>query len=190
MNGAVIYPTRPPRRRKVKPSQEHSSIEIHGCPTKERLRMAGDDFALGGEDRGVKTYTMRDCPLDRAFKKRIISGAEHSALQKYRHHWYHAGLSPGVGSADLNRVFSSDPSSISGMAKSERQVFHRLRYREAVDEIGIRGSFIVEHVVCYEHALHEAGLRLGWSSPYRAREGARVGLVEAAVKLAKIWGIG
>ena len=145
---------------------------------------------MGGEDRGVRTYVMRDTPLDKALRKGIITGAQHSALEKLRHHWFHGGTAPMMTTLDLDRVFSSDAGSASGMPKSEQQAFHRARYREAVGEIGLRASYVVEGVVCYEYSLDDVGMKLGWSSPYRAREGAKSMLVSAAEKLAKLWGIG
>ena len=69
-------------------------------PTLQRLAMAQGNVSIGDDKQGGKTYTMRDSPLDRAHKKGIISGAEHSALQKYRHHWYHAGQAPTISSLD------------------------------------------------------------------------------------------
>jgi hypothetical protein len=176
--------------KKGKPNPEYPSIEIHGSPTPERLRMAGGDFALGGEDRGIKTYTMRDCPLDRAFKKRIISGAEHSALQKYRHHWYHAGQAPHIGSLDLDRIFSGGQGGPAGMPKSEGQVFHRQRWREAQACLGLRSSAVVDRFVCQEESLELCGQAIGWNSKPQAIAGAAELVKDAGYRLAKLWGIG
>ena len=159
-------------------------------PTVQRLAIAQGNVSIGDDKQGGRTYTMRDSPLDRAHKKGMVSGAQHSALQKFRHHWYHGGSAPSVGSVDMDRIFSGDPGGMNGMPKSEKQAFHRSKYREAVEEIGLRSSFVVEGVVCYENSLDEVGMKLGWSSPYRAREGAKGLMVGAAVKLAKLWGIG
>jgi hypothetical protein len=169
---------------------EYPSIEIHGSPTEERLRRAGDNFVLGGEDRGVKTYTMRDCPLDRAFKKRIISGAEHSALQKYRHHWYHAGQAPHIGSLDLDRIFSGGEGGPAGMPKSEGQVFHRQRWREAQACLGLRSAAVVDRFVCQEQNLELCGQAIGWNSKPQAIAGAAELVKDAGYRLAKLWGIG
>jgi len=173
-----------------KPNPEYPSIEIHGSPTKERLRMAGNDFALGGEDRGIKTYTMRDSPLDRAHKKGIISGAEHSALQKFRHHWYHSGQAPAISSLDLDRVFSGEPGGVHGMPKSEGQVFHRQRWKEAQEKLGARSTPVVEMFVCHEGNLEICGQMLGWNSKPQAIAGAAELVKDAGYRLAKLWGIG
>ena len=175
---------------KGKPNPAYPSIEIHGSPTPERLRMAGNDFALGGEDRGIKTYTMRDSPLDRAHKKGIISGAEHSALQKFRHHWYHSGQAPAISSLDLDRVFSGEPGGVHGMPKSEGQVFHRQRWLEAQEKLGARSTPVVEMFVCHEGNLEICGQMLGWNSKPQAIAGAAELVKDAGYRLAKLWGIG
>ena len=66
------------------------------------------------------------------------------ALQKYRHHWYHAGQASPIGSSDFNRIFSSEPGTRNGMPMSESQVFHGQRWREARKALG-------------EEILHGAG---------------------------------
>jgi hypothetical protein len=177
------------RRRKGKP-EEIPVLEIHGSPTNERIRMAGADFQLGGEDRGVKTYVMRDTPLDRALKKKIITGAEHSALQKYRLHWYCAGQAPAIGSIDLNRIYAGSDGGPAGMPKSEGQVFHRQRWREAQAALGMRSSVVVDKFVCDELNLEICGQALGWNSKPQAIAGATEILRDAAYRLARLWGIG
>jgi len=173
-----------------KPNPSYPSIEIHGSPTAERLRMAGPDFVLGGEDRGIKTYTMRDSPLDRAHKKGIISGAEHSALQKYRHHWYHAGQAPTISSLDLDRIFSGGEGGPAGMPKSEGQVFHRQCWRQAQACLGLRSSAIVDRFVCREENLEVCGNLIGWTNKPQAIAGAAELVKDAGYRLAKLWGIG
>lgn len=176
------------RRRKGKP--DIPAIEIHGSPTAERLKAAGEDFVLGGEDRGVRTFAMRDTPLDRALKKKIITGAVHSALQKYRHHWYHAGQAPVISSLDLDRIFAGGDGGPAGMPKSEGQVFHRQRWREAQTALGMRSSVVVDKFVCDELTLEVCGQALGWNSKPQAIAGATEILRDAGYRLAKLWGIG
>jgi len=194
-NGASMS-TKNPRKIGIAASKKgvrnpaYPSIEIHGCPTAERLRMAGDDFTLGGEDRGVKTYAMRDSPLDRAFKKKIISGAEHSALQKYRHHWYHAGQAPTISSLDLDRIFSGGLGGPAGMPKSEGQVFHRQCWRAAQQCLGLRSAAVVDLFVCREENLEQCGQAIGWNSKPQAIAGAAELVKDAGYRLAKLWGIG
>jgi hypothetical protein len=159
-------------------------------PTLERLSSAGDNFTIGGDERTGRRYVMQDNPLDRAFRKGVISGAQHSALTKYRHHWYHAGQSPHVGSVDLDRIFSAEGGNVAGMPVSERQVFHRQRWREGRIEIGDRISIVVDKLVCEERSLEDCGYQLGWRSKPQAIAAATEMLQQAGYRLAKLWGIG
>src|SRR6266481_5895720 len=134
------------RVRKSMKSRREPLVERRALPTPERLRRAGRDFERG--DTGQ--ITMRDSPLERAFARNALTPEQYSAGQKYRHHWYHAGLSGGLVSVDLNRVWAVDLGAYAGMAKTERQVFHRQRYREAVQALGKIGSHVLEWALCRE----------------------------------------
>jgi hypothetical protein len=79
-------------------------VERRALPTPERLRRAGADVERG--DSGQ--ITMRDSPLERAFARNALTAEQYSAGQKYRHHWYHAGLAGRLGSLDLNRILAVD----------------------------------------------------------------------------------
>ena len=154
-------------------------------PTPERLRRAGGDFERGDTGR----ITMRDNPLERAFARRVISREQYSAAQKYRHHWYHAGLSDPLQSLDLNRIFATDLGGFSGMPHSENQLFHRQRYREAVQAIGKIGSHVLDWAVCRDIELAESGYALGWSSRAQAYAAAVERMKMALDGLCKLWGI-
>jgi hypothetical protein len=176
-------------------------------PTAERLKMASGHYHIGDDQQGGKVYQLCDNPMD-ALYSRLVRRAntreenglrrEYAALLKYRHHWHSAGLEPSVGSVDLNRVFASDASNMSGMAKSERQVTHRQQYRRAREVIGHRPGIVLDNVVCCEWPLDVAGCSVGYgsykkgmktyASPYRAREEATKLLREAAGRLADHWG--
>lgn len=173
--------------KRKKPQVVYQAIE---GPTRERLRAAGEFYEVGDDKAGHKKWTMQDSPLARLKARRAIDPKEYAALMKYAHHWYHAGLSPGVGSVDLNRVFSSDPSNSSGMAKSEGQAHHRSQWRKAREVLGHRPGIIVDNVVCCEWPLAVAGHSIGYDSPYRARQAAAEILRDAGYRLAKMWGIG
>jgi hypothetical protein len=91
---------------------------------------------------------------------------------------------------DLNRVFASDPCSMSGMPKTERQAHHRKQYREARDMLGWKPHIIVENVMCAETSLEVAGWAIGsFTSRTSARDGAERILRESGRKLARLWGI-
>src|SRR5258708_2664334 len=108
-------------------------VERRALPTRERLRRAGKDVARG--DSGQITS-----PLERAFARGALTAEQYSAGQKYRHHWYHAGLSGGLVSVDLNRVWAVDLGAYAGMAKTERQGVPRHRDCEAGPALGKNGS--------------------------------------------------
>ena len=93
-----------------------------GLPTTERLMVAGVDLVIGGDERSGRRYVMQDNPLDRAFKKGVISGAGHSVPQPDRHHRYHAGQASPIGSSDFNRIFSAGAAPRTRNEMSESQV--------------------------------------------------------------------
>src|SRR6476620_3435700 len=78
---------------------EPPAVERRALPTPERIRRAGADFDLG--DTGQ--ITMRDSPLERARARKLITHQQYSVGQKYRHHWYHAGLADQLQSIDVER---------------------------------------------------------------------------------------
>jgi Domain of unknown function (DUF6456) len=168
--------TRPQRRRNGERAE----------PTAERMRRAGADFERG--DTGQ--ITMRDSPLERLLARNVVSPEQYSAGQKYRHHWYHAGLSDPLESLDLSRVFASDLGGYSRMPKTENQVFHRQRYREAVTAVGKIGSHVLDWAVCREVELEQVGNSLGWGTRAQAYAAAVERIKAALDELCRLWGIG
>jgi Domain of unknown function (DUF6456) len=164
----------------------HAPHATRAEPTGERMRRAGSDFERG--DSGA--ITMRDSPLERALARKLITQEQYSAAQKFRHHWYHAGLCDPVAAIDLSRIFASDFGVFSGMAKTETQVFHRQRYREAVQAIGKIGAHVLEWSVCREMRLEQVGYSLGWSARAQAYAAAAERMKAALEELCKLWGIG
>jgi hypothetical protein len=185
------------KRGKVNPEYVKS---VFDGPTAERLAKAQSHYTVGDDKQGTRIYHFHDATVDRLYSRlaRQAKGrgeegtirAEYEALQRYKHHWHHAGLECSVGSVDLNRVFASDPSSMSGMPHSERQAHHRKQYREARDLLGWKPHIIVENVMCAETSLEAAGWAIGsFTSRTSARDGAEKILRESARALAKLWGI-
>ena len=173
-------------------------IERNG-PTAERLAMASGHFHIGDDRQGVRVYHFCDSPLDRLYSRLTRRAGTHqekklrreyTALMKYRNHWFAAGLQSALESADLNRIFASDPGSMSGMAKTEKQAHHRQQYRLARDELGHKPGIIVDNVVCAETSLEVAGWSIGYNSRTSARDNAESILRESGRKLASMWGIG
>ena len=161
-------------------------VERRALPTPERLRRAGGDVERGNSGQ----ITMRDSPLERALARNALTAEQYSAGQKYRHHWYHAGLASQLGSLDLNRVLAVDIGAYAGMPKTENQLFHRQRYREAAQAAGKIGSYVLEWAVCREVALDQVGQALGWSSRAQAYAAALERMKVALDELCKLWGIG
>jgi len=159
--------------------------------TPERLRHAGRFVERGNLGRGrTGLVTMHDTPIERALARKVISQAQYTAAIKYRHHWYRAGLASPLSSVELNRIFATDMTNYSGMAKTEAQVFHRQRYREAVQHIGMTGAAVVEQVVCQEISLEQAGYKLGWGGKSQAIAAATERMKAALDRLVELWGVG
>lgn len=190
--GVAIVPKKNFRRHGIDASKQRAEYirSVFEGPTPERLAKAQGFFVVGDDQQGTKIHRMRDDTLERLVARKILTGSEYAALQKYHHHWHMAGLEMGIGTVDLNRVFSSDPGSMSGMAKTEGQAHHRKQWREARDEIGHRAGIVVDNVVCAGVNLEYAGGQVGWTSKPQAIAAATEILRDAGCRLAKLWGIG
>jgi hypothetical protein len=177
------------RSRKIKNA---IAVEYRDMPaTPERVARADGNIDVGDDRQGARIYTFKDTPMDRLYSRlkrddksdseRDLLFSEWRALQKYRNHWYFSGLNPSLQSIDLDRIFSSDPSNMTGMAKSERQAFHRQMWRKAVEIVGHKTSILLDNFVCYEW---DRGVATSMS-PYLFRKNIR----DAARKLVRHWGI-
>jgi hypothetical protein len=169
-------------------------------PTPERLAKAGEHFVVGDDKQGGRIYQFHDSSLDRLYS-RLTKAAktiaaeeqlrkEYIGLQRYKHHWHHAGLQEAIGTVDLNRVFASDPGSMSGMAKTEKQAHHRHQWRRARERLGWKEGIVVDNFVCAGWGLDVAGVTLGYVSPYRTRVAAEKVIRESGALLANMWGVG
>jgi len=155
-------------------------------PTKERAKFAGSDIHFDDKHRRY----FRDSTLDRALTRDVITAGQYTAGTKFYLHWYRAGLSENLGSLDMNRIFSSDPGMMVGMAKTESQAFHRQQYRCATQKLGAKGSWVVEAVVCRDKTLEQVGYQLGWPHKMQAIAAATESLREKLDLLCSEWGIG
>jgi uncharacterized protein DUF6456 len=170
----------------AKSKRNRVRVEHRALPTPERKRRAGADMERG--DTGQ--ITMRDSPLERALTRNVISQEQYSAGQKYRHHWFHAGLAGHLSTIDLSGIFKTDLDAFTGMAQSELQYFHRQRYREAAAAVGKIGLHVLDWAVCRETALEHVGYTLGWSSRAQAYAAAAERMKTALDELCRLWGIG
>jgi hypothetical protein len=159
--------------------------------TDERKARAGDDFHAGEGGR----MQVRDAPLERMERRGTLGRDEqenrkhYNGLNKFRIHWHHAGMAGNISALDPNHIFASDITNFSGLAKTEQQLFHRDRYRQATQAMGIRVSSVVEAVICYEKSLDEAGKMLTWSNGPQARAAATEVLRGAADTLCRLWSV-
>jgi hypothetical protein len=150
-------------------------------PTRERLsKLRGEhDTAATGALR------MRD-PLERILRKKLIEPYHYNAGTKFRHHWYHSGFAPHVGSMDLNKVFSV----ASGGGAAERQIFHRQQYAKACERVGMRTEKILADVICWERDLDEIGkAQLGISNRPQAEAAVKALFVNGLDMLVELWGL-
>ena len=131
---------------------------------------------------------MRQSPINVALSRGQISRQQGIAAEKFYNHWYRAGLSENFGSADLNRVFGGEGGG-AGMARTEAQAFHRQRYRQAVTLIGLRGSWVLERVICRETSFEDTGRELGWKNRPQAVACAVQLARDALDTLCNEWGI-
>jgi hypothetical protein len=149
------------------------------------MRRAGTDFTRGASGQ----IRIGDNPLDRAFARGVITREQYLVAQKYHHHWYYSGLAERLETPDLNGRFLKDPRSYSAMPQGEAQLFHRQRYREAVQTIGKIGSQILDWVICHDVGLEQAGYALGWSSRPQAYAAAVERMRTALDALCRVWGV-
>lgn len=159
-------------------------------PTRQRAQHAGEELEV--VDTG--TQRVRD-PLERLLKKPIrgtkktvIDRDEYTAGIKFRHHWYHSGFAPSIGSSDLNRVFSG--SVFGPSAKSEQQIFHRQQYKAACEKVGMRIERILSDVICWEKPLDEIGMAaLGYSDRRPAEVAVKELFKTGLGLLVDLWGL-
>ena len=69
-------------------------------------------------------------------------------------------------------------------------MFHRQRYREAVQAVGKIGSHVLDWTVCRDVALEQVGNTLGWTSRAQAYAAAVERMRTALDELCRLWGIG
>jgi hypothetical protein len=174
------------RRRKGKPYNPGAE---HSDPTPERVARAGSAFEIGGDNRTGKVIRIMDSPLDSMLRRHWIGGAEYAALDKLRHHWWHANLSGAPRSADINRSWATDMFGFSHMPKSEREAHHRSQFRKAMAKFSHLRGIVVQNALFSELPLHLCVPVIGRASAFRCRERAKVELIGAADQLRTLWGL-
>ena len=154
-------------------------------PTNARLGKS-EVHEIGSSDG---RYTMRDAPLEIMAAKKIITERQYDGLGKYRIHWFNGGLSATLGGMNPSHIFAKDITNFSGMAKTERQVFHRQQFRAANQVLGLRGTWVVGKIVCEEATAEQTGRLMGWNNRPQAVAAATQALRDAADRLCQLWGM-
>jgi hypothetical protein len=165
----------------------HQQADDCAGPTAERIRQAGEFFTVSGRSRSNRRIYMNDDALGKALMRSFISGSEHSALKKYALHWVAGGLQGHLGTVDLNRILAFDPSTMNGLAKTEKQADHRAIYWRAHEELGRRPAYVADQIACFDTPVRDVALSLGYRSPFRGREIVKQILSDAGYRLAKLW---
>ena len=157
-------------RKLPKRARKRALVGQRARPTPERMRRAGADFEQGdtgqitmpGQPAGACPRAQRDHP------GALRGRAEISPSLVL------AGLNDPIGSIDLARIFGTDLGAFFRHGEDGNQLFHRQRYREAVQAIGKIGSHVLDWALCRETALEQVGYSLGWTSrPQGLRRGGR-----------------
>jgi hypothetical protein len=194
-----IRRTGTPATKRGRPNPEYLRSVFEG-PTAERLAKAESHFTIGDDKQGTRIYHFHDSALDRLYSRLTKAAktqveeeklrSEYIALQRYKHHWHHAGLQSSLSSMTLDRIFAPDPGAMSGMAKSEKQAHHRQQWRAARDLLGHQPGIVVDNIVCADQSIEVTGYAIGYETRTSARDNAERILRESARKLAKLWGVG
>ena len=181
--GAAVVAARRRKGKPYKPGADSSN------PTHERMERAGEAFEIGGDERTGKIIRVLDSPLDGMLRREMVNGVEYAALNKLRHHWWHANLSGSPRSPDINRSWATDVFGFSHMAKTEQQYHHRRQFRDAMAKFSHLRGIVVQNALFSELPLHLCVPRIGSASAYRCREAAKKELKGAADQLRKMWGL-
>ncbi len=165
-------------------------------PTAQRLHHAGPNHEAGHSGQ----ITMRDCPLEKALRKKfkspegmmvtLIGPDQYNAGIKFRLHWYHSGIAPTIGSMDLGGIAARNVFAYGPMPKSEQQLFHRQRYRQACERVGLRTELVLSDVICREKPLDEIGMaQLGIGNRPQAESAVKALFVNGLDLLVELWGL-
>jgi len=149
-------------------------------PTPERMAKAGPYLHRSA----TGPITVRDAPLERLEARGTIDKRLYDAGVKYRLHWNGAGLQERYASLRLDGVFGGGAESI-----TDAMAHHKSVYTAAVRHLGVRGSGVVEDIVCRDMQLGDVGYKLGWANRPQAVAAAEALLKDALDRLAYWWGV-
>jgi len=150
-------------------------------PTPERLSHAPDiETAADGPLRGrVRVKPVLEVLRDR----RTITREMYLAGEKYELHWSAGGLSERYASLRM------DGTSGGGQEHaSDAMLRHRAAYTEAVRDLGITLSRVVEEVACRNKTVGEVAMDR-WSNEPQARAAGTALLCAGLERLVRLWGL-
>jgi hypothetical protein len=150
-------------------------------PTPERLSHAPDtEIAADGPLRGrVRVKPVLEVLRDR----RTITREMYLAGEKYELHWSAGGLSERYASLRM------DGTSGGGQEHaSDAMLRHRAAYTEAVRDLGITLSRVVEEVCCRNKSVGEVASDR-WSNDPQARAAGTALLCAGLERLVRLWGL-
>jgi hypothetical protein len=156
-------------------------------PTPERLAKTDGDFVIVGRSRSQRRLTLYDDTLGRAWMRHRVSAQEYSALQRYAYHWAAGGLLSPLQSVDLDRVYASNPDSMSRLARTAAQAEHRNKFHHARAQIGARPALVADGAALYNFPILEIGALLGYRSAAHGRSKAYEILSDAGYRLSQVW---
>lgn len=150
-------------------------------PTPERLSHASDiDTAADGPLRGrVRIKPVLEVLRDR----RAISREMFLAGEKYELHWSAGGLSERYASLRMDGTQGGGQEHA-----SDAMLRHRAAYTEAVRDLGITLSRVVEEVCCRNKSVSEVAADR-WSNEPQARAAGTALLCAALERLVRLWGL-
>jgi hypothetical protein len=150
-------------------------------PTVERLSHALDiETAADGPLRGrVRIKPVLEILRDR----RTITREMFLAGEKYELHWSAGGLSERYASLRMDGTQGGGQEHA-----SDAMLRHRAAYTEAVRDLGITLSRVVEEVCCRNKSVTEVAMDR-WSNEPQARAAGTALLCAALERLVRLWGL-
>jgi len=150
-------------------------------PTAERLSHALDiETAADGPLRGrVRVKPVLEVLRDR----RTITREMYLAGEKYELHWSAGGLSERYASLRMDGTQGGGQEHA-----SDAMLRHRAAYTEAVRDLGITLSRVVEEVCCRNKSVGEVASDR-WSNDPQARAAGTALLCAGLERLVRLWGL-
>lgn len=167
--------------------------------TPERTVRAGGLVAISTttkKGRTIHTQVVADWPIARLHRAKLIGKGEVAhfrleAAERLYAHWYHGRLLP-LGSRDYRKPYSGgSDAAFAVMPATERQAFHRNRYREADACLGgDRIAAVTRAIVLDEKEPVEVGrVVTGRQQEQQARAVAIEYLIDGLDRLRPMWGL-